>query len=90
MPLPWTMTEGTVSNLLAGDVVQVDAALNPGNSGGPFINMKCQVVGVAQAVFLAGGQRLERASIGVSARAAFDFMQKCSQDYVWDKLMEKR
>jgi len=81
VPLPWTMTEGTVSNLLPGDVIQVDAALNPGNSGGPFINMKCQIVGVAQGIFLADGKRLEGTSMGVSAKAAFDFMQKCSGDY---------
>jgi S1-C subfamily serine protease len=54
--LSGTMTLGIVSQLgrntqgeggyLLIDLIQTDAAVNPGNSGGPLLNMKSEVVGV--------------------------------------------
>ena len=48
--LPFTVTEGTVSSpkqLVDGEYyIQTDAAVNPGNSGGPMLNENNEVVGV--------------------------------------------
>ena len=53
--MPFTVTEGSVSSpkqLIDGKYyIQIDAAVNPGNSGGPIFNDKGEVVGVTVSKF---------------------------------------
>src|ERR1051325_5938781 len=81
---PWgqrnTVTRGIVSALLTaqnrrGDklpIVRSDAPLAPGNSGGPLVNAKGEVVGI-NAMIIGGDQ-----SVSIAASVAMEFVKKAA------------
>lgn len=93
-----TVTKGVVSGIGRGitaaagfgrsevldDVIQTDAALNPGNSGGPLLNLEAQVIGVNVAV----GQGSENIGFAIPVNrlkdliANFNENKKISRPYL--------
>jgi S1-C subfamily serine protease len=73
--LNWTLTNGVVSavgrQIQAPDgtaiknAIQTDAALNPGNSGGPLINAAGEVLGINSQIASTGGGSGQSGSVGV-------------------------
>ena len=52
--LKGTVTTGIVSQILADGVIELNVAVNPGNSGGPVFNSDGQVFGIATAKYTGG------------------------------------
>ncbi|MFC1882691.1 trypsin-like peptidase domain-containing protein [Thermodesulfobacteriota bacterium] len=72
MGLELTVSEGIVSSVREipdlGKILQISAAISPGSSGGPVVNMKGQVVGIVS-FYLIKGQNL---NFAIPARYIFD------------------
>ena len=49
--LAFTMTEGIVSALREGLLIQCSASINPGNSGGPLIDSRGRLIGINTFIF---------------------------------------
>jgi hypothetical protein len=72
-----TVTSGVVSALrstASGPVLQFDAPVNPGNSGGPVVNAQGQVVGVVNAKIT----NAEGISLGIPVAVVCEVFQICS------------
>tara|TARA_B100000949_G_C14282079_1_gene452271 strand:+ start:124 stop:1188 length:1065 start_codon:yes stop_codon:yes gene_type:complete len=77
MGMIWTVTKGIISSTNRYSkhpyitAVQTDAAINQGNSGGPLLNMKGEIVGINSSII---SKIKENAGIGLAIRA--DIVEK--------------
>lgn len=74
-----TVTFGIISaknrlgNSPTQDFLQTDAAVNPGNSGGPLVNMEGQVVGINTAIY---GEQYQGISFAIPSNTAKNVYEK--------------
>lgn len=74
--MPFTITEGSLSSprqLMDGKFyIQVDAPVNPGNSGGPIVNEHGQIIGVTVSKFASSAA--DNMGFGVRTEALMQFL----------------
>ena len=65
-----TVTTGIVSQVYSSGEIQLNASVNPGNSGGPVFDMQGRVFGIATAKFrqLADGQSVDGLAMAIPIR----------------------
>ncbi len=61
------------------DFIQTDAAVNPGNSGGPLVNLKGEVVGINSSIYTRTGGYM-----GVSFAIPILMAQKAAEDLIFE------
>lgn len=84
--LDWTVTQGIISavrpgskGLARGKLIQTDAAVNPGNSGGPLVDLDGRVIGVnTMIVSQMGG--FQGISMAVPIKAALNLVRSKGND----------
>jgi serine protease Do len=59
------------------DFLQTDAAVNPGNSGGPLVNLRGQVIGITTAIF---GETFQGISFAVPSNVASAVYQRLKEN----------
>jgi len=82
-----TLTTGIISRIdYERNKIQTDAAINPGCSGGPLLNLKGEIIGINQSIYNPDNNR---SNIGIGfalpSNYAVDFIEKANK-----KLAEKR
>lgn len=88
--LSGSITKGIISQLdrqvLSGalDMIQTDAAVNPGNSGGPLVNMYGQIIGITSSKYVGTGY--EGIGFAISIDEAIPIVEQLMQyGYVKDR-----
>jgi serine protease Do len=61
------------------DFIQTDAAVNPGNSGGPLVNLRGEVIGINSAIYTRTGGYM-----GVSFAIPINMAVKVAEDLIYD------
>ncbi len=72
--LSGTLTTGIVSRIGVNGELQTDAALNPGNSGGPLLNSRGELIGVNKSILTPNGKSNVGIGFATSATIARSFI----------------
>jgi serine protease Do len=73
---PGVLTEGTFTNFRSNGDLKSAVVLQPGNSGGPLLNARGEMIGVNKAIWQSGGGVNSGISFATSAAIAQDFIQR--------------
>lgn len=74
--LSGTLTTGILSRISPSGDLQTDAALNPGNSGGPLLNSRGELIGVNKAILSPGGGGNTGIGFATSVTVAKEFIEQ--------------
>ena len=74
--LSGTLTTGILSRISNNGDLQTDARLNPGNSGGPLLNSKAELIGVNKAILRSRGQGNTGIGFATSVTIAKNFIAR--------------
>jgi S1-C subfamily serine protease len=74
--LSGTLTTGILSRVANDGDLQTDARLNPGNSGGPLLNSRGEIIGVNKAILSADGRSNSGIGFATSATNAKEFITR--------------
>lgn len=74
--LSGTLTTGILSRVAQDGDLQTDARLNPGNSGGPLLNSRGEIIGVNKAILSPDGRSNSGIGFATSAPTAKSFIAR--------------
>jgi S1-C subfamily serine protease len=74
--LSGTLTTGILSRVAQDGDLQTDARLNPGNSGGPLLNSRGEIIGVNKAILSPDGRSNSGIGFATSALIAKEFITR--------------
>lgn len=90
----WTLTQGIISALdrtiqgltrfTIGSVIQTDAAINQGNSGGPLLNLRGEVIGVNSQIVTESRSRSIPGNAGVGFAIPANLVRRVVDDLIRD------
>lgn len=77
--LSGTLTTGILSRVATNGDLQTDARLNPGNSGGPLLNSRGEMIGVNKSILSPDGRSNTGIGFATSATNAKEFITRSAQ-----------
>lgn len=84
-----TLSTGIISRIdRQRQLLQTDAALNPGNSGGPLLNSKGELIGISTSVFMTNSDNRTGIGFAVTSDTASQFVSLVQQGKFVDRTPE--